>query len=57
LKIGSWNVLSPYTRPEGKRGNGRPKLRWWGSVNSNIRILGERNWRNLVLNREEWRKI
>jgi hypothetical protein len=48
LKIGSWNVLSPYrprtlkmlldqinmnwmmfnTKPEGKRGTARPKLRW-----------------------------
>jgi hypothetical protein len=57
LKIGSWNVLSPYTMPEGKRGNGKPKLRWWSTVNSNIRILGERNWRNLALNGEEWRKL
>jgi hypothetical protein len=27
------------------------------SVDHDIRILGERNWRNLVLNREEWRSF
>jgi hypothetical protein len=46
------------TRTEGKRGTGRPKLRWgivW--IDHDIRILWESNWRNLVLNREEWRKL
>jgi hypothetical protein len=41
------------TRPEGKRGIGRPKLRWGDSVDQDIRLLGERNWKNLALNREE----
>jgi hypothetical protein len=27
------------------------------SVDYDIRILGERNWRNSALNREEWRKL
>jgi hypothetical protein len=27
------------------------------SVDHDIRILGETNWRNLALNREEWRKL
>jgi hypothetical protein len=45
------------TRPEGRRGSGRPKLRWGDSVDHGIRILGERNWRNLALNREEWMKL
>jgi hypothetical protein len=27
------------------------------SVDHDIRILGERNWRNLALNREEWRSF
>jgi hypothetical protein len=40
------------TRPEGKRGTGRPKLRWGDSVDHDVRILGERNWSNLALNRE-----
>jgi hypothetical protein len=45
------------TRPEGKRRTERPRLRWGDSVDHDIRILGERNWRNLALNREEWRKL
>jgi hypothetical protein len=45
------------TRPEGKRGTGRPKLRWGDNVGQDIRLSGERNWKNLALNREEWRKL
>jgi hypothetical protein len=45
------------TRPEGKRGTGRPKLRRGDSVDHDVRILGEMNWRNLALNREGWRKL
>jgi hypothetical protein len=41
------------TRPEGKRGIGRPKLRWGDNVYQDIRLLGERNWKNLALSREE----
>jgi hypothetical protein len=37
------------TGPEGKRGTRRLKLRWGDSVVYDIRILGERNWRNLAL--------
>jgi hypothetical protein len=44
------------TSPEGKMGTGRPKLRWGIVWTHDIRILGERNWRNLALNREERRK-
>jgi hypothetical protein len=43
------------TTLEGKRGNGRPKLRWENSVDQDIRLLGERKWKNLALNREEWK--
>jgi hypothetical protein len=31
------------TRPEGKGGTGRPKLKWEDSVDHDIRILEERN--------------
>jgi hypothetical protein len=44
-------------RPEGKRGIGRPKLRWGDGVDQDIRLLGERNWKKLTLNKEEWRKL
>jgi hypothetical protein len=53
LKIGSWNVLSPY-RPRALK---MLKMRWGDSKDHDIRVLGERNWRNVVLNREEWRKL
>jgi hypothetical protein len=33
------------------------KLRWGDSVDQDIRLLGERNWKNLASNREEWRKL
>jgi hypothetical protein len=26
-------------------------------MDHDIRILGERNWRNLAINKEEWRKL
>jgi hypothetical protein len=45
------------TLPEGKGGTGKPRLRWVDSVQHDIRILEERNCRNLALNREEWRKL
>jgi hypothetical protein len=45
------------TTTEGKRGNERPKLRWEDSVDHDIRILAERNWRKFALNRDEWRKF
>jgi hypothetical protein len=44
------------TGPEGKQGIGRHKLRWRDSVDQGIRLLGERNWKSLALNREEWKK-
>jgi hypothetical protein len=44
LKTGSWNVPKPLT-----------EIR--GYCDHDIRILGERNWRNSVLNREECREL
>jgi hypothetical protein len=44
-------------RPEGKRGTGRPKMRWGNNVDRDIRNYKRENWRNLALNREEWRKL
>jgi hypothetical protein len=45
------------SRTEGKRGIGRPKLDGGDSVDQNIRPLGQRNWKKLALNGEEWRKL
>jgi hypothetical protein len=40
-----------------KRGIERPKLRWEDNVDRDIRLLGERKWKSLVCNREEWMKL
>jgi hypothetical protein len=42
-------------KPVGKR-TGRYKLSCGDSMDHDNGILGERNWRNLALNRGEWRK-
>jgi hypothetical protein len=58
MRMDNWITKRMFnTRPEGKRGTARPKLRWGNSVDHDVRILAERNWRNLALNREEWRKL
>jgi hypothetical protein len=44
-------------RPEGKRGMGRPKMRWRGSVDRDAEVLGKRNWRRLSTNKEERKKL
>jgi hypothetical protein len=43
--------------PEGKRGIGRPRMRWRDSVVQDAEALGERNWRRLSMNKEEWKKL
>jgi hypothetical protein len=45
------------TRPEGTRKIGRPKLRWEDGVIQDIRVLGVKNWRNVAMDREDWRKL
>jgi hypothetical protein len=45
------------TRPEGTRKIGRPKLRWEYGVIQDIRALGVENWRNVAMDREDWRKL
>jgi hypothetical protein len=44
-------------RPEGKRGIGRPKMRWRDSVDQDAEALGERNWGRLSMTKEEWKKL
>jgi hypothetical protein len=45
------------TRPEGTRKIGRPKLRWEDGVIQDIRALGVKNWSNVAMDREDWRKL
>jgi hypothetical protein len=44
------------TRPEGTMKTGRYKLRWQVGVIQDIRALGVKSWRNVVMHREDWLK-
>jgi hypothetical protein len=65
-----WNgldMLLEWTRPgllkifegklEGRRGRGRPRLRWINGVERDLRKLGVKRWRTKVLDRAEWASI
>ena len=42
---------------EGRRGKGRPRLRWINDVEDDLRKLGVKRWRTKALDREEWASI
>jgi len=42
---------------EGRRGRGRPRLRWINDVEDDLSKLGVKRWRTKALNREEWASI
>jgi hypothetical protein len=42
---------------EGRRGRGRPRLRWINDVEDYLRKLGVKRWRTKALDREEWAPI
>jgi ribosomal protein L34 len=42
---------------EGRRGRGRPELRWINEVEGDLRKLGVKRWRTKAVNREEWTSI
>jgi hypothetical protein len=44
-------------KSEGRRGRGRPKLRWINDVEADLRKFGVKRWRTKALNREEWASI
>jgi hypothetical protein len=44
-------------KPMSKRPIGRPKLPWEDDVSEDIRSINLRNWRNLVQDRERWKKV
>jgi hypothetical protein len=41
----------------GRRGRGRPRLRWINDVEDDLRKLGVKRRRKKALNREEWASI
>jgi hypothetical protein len=45
-------VFNP--KPIGIRKIGRPKLRWEDDVIQDIKTLGVKNWRNIVMEKESW---
>jgi transcription termination factor 2 len=42
---------------EGRRGRGRPRLRWINDVEDDLRKLGVKQWRTKALDRVEWASI
>jgi hypothetical protein len=44
-------------KPEGRRGVGRPRLRWLDDVEADIKDLGVRRWRIKAQDRKEWSAI
>ena len=42
-----------YTKPDGARSAGRPKLRWEDGFDEDMRILGVKNWKKVALSRDE----
>jgi hypothetical protein len=42
---------------EGRRGRGRPRLRWINDVEDELRKLGAKRWRTKALDRVEWASI
>jgi hypothetical protein len=41
----------------GRRGRGRPRLRWINDVEGDLRKLGVKRWRTKALDRVEWASI
>jgi hypothetical protein len=44
-------------KPEGRRGVGRPRLRWLDDVEADIKGLGVKRWRIKAQDRKEWSTI
>jgi hypothetical protein len=42
---------------EGRRGRGRPRVRWINDVEDDLRRIGVKRWRMKALDREEWASI
>jgi len=42
---------------EGRRGRGRPRLRWRNDVEDDLRKLGVKRWRMKTMDKEEWASI
>jgi hypothetical protein len=45
------------TKPDGARSVGRLKLRWKDGADQDMRILRVKNWKKVILNRDECTKL
>jgi hypothetical protein len=45
------------TKPIGVRNIGRPKLRWEDDVIQDVKTFGVKNWRNVAMEKESWKKL
>jgi hypothetical protein len=45
------------TKTDGARSVERPKLRWEDGVDQDVRILGVKNWKKIVLKIKEWAQV
>jgi hypothetical protein len=52
-----WDVMVVEGKLEGRRGRGRPRLRWINDVEDDLMELGVKRWRTKALEREEWASI
>ena len=50
-------VKKIFERKLGRRGRGRPRLRWINDVEDDLRKIGVKRWRTKALEREEWTSI
>ena len=54
----TWSVQKTFEEKlEGRRGKGRPRLRWINDVEDDLRKLGVKRWRTKALDRQEWASI
>ena len=46
-----------FHKPEDTRQVGRPAFRWLDSVDKDMKIMGFRNWRQKLQDRDQWRTV
>jgi hypothetical protein len=45
------------SKPEGRRGVGRPKMRWLDDVEEDLRKMRISGWRGKALRRDDWKSV
>ena len=52
---GSMNIK--FTKLGGVRSVGRPKMRWEGGIDPDMRKLEVKNWKKVAFDRDEWARL